>query len=87
MAAAAGVELTGWEDEFLGSVADRVQTYGRAFADPEKGAQGAALSARQALKLKQIAQKAKGAGREGLNGDTGQAEGSHHRRARISRPQ
>jgi hypothetical protein len=56
----AGVELSGWEGEFLGSVAERVTTYGRAFADPEKGAPGAALSARQGVKLKEIVAKAAG---------------------------
>jgi hypothetical protein len=60
MAARAGVELTDWEGEFLGSVEDRVKTYGRAFADPEKGAPGQALSIRQTVKLKEIASKAKG---------------------------
>ena len=56
----AGVELSQWEGEFLGSVAERVSTYGRAFGDPEKGAPGAALSARQGVKLKEIASKASG---------------------------
>ena len=56
----AGVDLSAWEGEFLGSVAERVSTYGRAFADPEKGAPGAALSSRQGLKLKEIVAKAKG---------------------------
>jgi hypothetical protein len=37
-----------------------VKTYGRAFGDPEKGAPGQALSALQAVKLKEIAAKAKG---------------------------
>jgi hypothetical protein len=55
----AGVELSGWEGEFLGSVAERVETYGRAFRDPEKGAAGASLSLRQGVKLKEIAAKAK----------------------------
>ena len=59
----AGVELTEWEGEFLGSVEDRVKTFGRAFGDPEKGARGEALSARQRLKLKEIASKAKGGAR------------------------
>ena len=59
LAAKAGVPLTEWEGEFLGSVEERVRTYGRAFGDPEKGAAGAALSARQALKLKQIVKKTK----------------------------
>ncbi|HZZ90045.1 MAG TPA: hypothetical protein VFE13_17080 [Caulobacteraceae bacterium] len=56
----AGVDLSAWEGEFLGSVADRLSTYGRAFGDPEKGAQGAALSVRQGVKLKEIAAKAAG---------------------------
>jgi hypothetical protein len=58
-AARAGVVLSEWEDEFLGSVSQRVAAYGRAFADPEKGAAGQALSIRQGVKLKEIAAKAK----------------------------
>ena len=56
----AEVKLSDWEGEFLGSVEDRVKTYGRAFGDPEKGAAGEALSLMQAVKLKEIAAKAKG---------------------------
>ena len=56
----AEVELSDWEGEFLGSVEERVKTYGRAFGDPEKGAAGEALSVMQAVKLKEIAAKAKG---------------------------
>ncbi len=56
----AGVDLSTWEGEFLGSVESRLQTYGRAFGDPEKGAPGQALSALQARKLKEITAKAKG---------------------------
>ena len=52
--------LSEWEGEFLDSVAERVKTHGRAFADPEKGAPGQALSAMQGRKLKEIAKKAKG---------------------------
>ena len=47
----AGVKLSEWEGEFLGSVEGRVKTYGRAFGDPEKGAPGASLSMLQTLKL------------------------------------
>ena len=54
------VTLSVWEGEFLGSVEGRVETYGRAFADPEKGAAGTALSLRQTVKLKEITAKAKG---------------------------
>jgi hypothetical protein len=56
----AGVDLSDWEGKFLGSVEDRVKTYGRAFADPEKGARGQALSIMQTRKLKEIAAKAAG---------------------------
>lgn len=56
----AGVDLSAWEGEFLGSVEDRLKTYGRAFGDPEKGAPGQALSVLQTVKLKQISAKAKG---------------------------
>jgi hypothetical protein len=54
----AGVDVSDWEGEFLESVEGRVQTYGRAFADPEKGAPGHALSMRQSRKLKEIVTKA-----------------------------
>ncbi|MGH7024329.1 MAG: hypothetical protein ACREEB_12175 [Caulobacteraceae bacterium] len=55
-----GVDLSAWEGEFLGSVEQRVETFGRAFADPEKGSPGQALSGRQSVKLKEIAAKARG---------------------------
>jgi hypothetical protein len=79
VAAKTGVDLSEWEGEFLGSVEERIQTYGRAFADPEKGGGGAAFSVLQTVKLKEIAAKAKGekrgfgrAGRKGfkVKGDT-----------------
>ena len=59
-AARSGVKLSDWEGEFLGSVEGRVEKYGRAFGDPEKGAPGTSLSLRQTVKLKEIAGKAKG---------------------------
>lgn len=59
-AEAAGVELSEWEGEFLGSVETRVEKYGRAFADPDLGAINGALSLRQGLKLREITAKAKG---------------------------
>ena len=59
-----GVKLSDWEGEFLQSVTERVQTYGRAFADPEKGGPGAPFSVLQAVKLKEIAAKAKGEKKE-----------------------
>jgi hypothetical protein len=54
-------------------VSERVETFGRAFGDPEKGSAGAALSVRQAAKLREITAKAKGEPRGGL-------------RRRLSRP-
>lgn len=56
----AGVTLSEWEGEFIDGVSDRIQTYGRAFGDPEKGAPGQALSAMQGRKLKEITAKANG---------------------------
>jgi hypothetical protein len=60
----AGVKLSDWEGEFLGSVEGRVKTYGRAFGDPEKGAPGASLSMLQTVKLREIASKAKSGGKD-----------------------
>ena len=57
------MELSEWEGGFLTDVAERVATHGRAFADPEKGAPGQALSALQARKLREIAAKARGEAR------------------------
>ncbi len=57
-AAERGVDLSEWENEFLEGVSTRVKTYGRAFADPDKGAAGTTLSVRQGVKLKEIRHKA-----------------------------
>jgi len=57
---AGGVALSEWEGEFLGSVEKRVEKYGRAFRDFEKGGPGSSLSVLQAVKLKEIAAKASG---------------------------
>ena len=62
-------ELSEWEGEFLDSVETRIGTYGRAFADPEKGDRESALSILQTRKLKEIDAKANGetpAPRKGL---------------------
>ena len=64
IAAKTGVKLSDWEDEFLGSVADRIKTYGRAFGDADKGDLSAPLSMMQGRKLKEITAKAKGEKRE-----------------------
>ena len=57
-AAERGVDLSEWENAFLDGVSDRVKTFGRAFADPDKGAAGTTLSLRQGVKLKEIRKKA-----------------------------
>jgi hypothetical protein len=54
------VPLSEWEGEFLGSVETRVETYGQAFRDTQKGEPGASLSIMQSRKLKEIAAKARG---------------------------
>jgi hypothetical protein len=58
-----GVDLSEWEDGFLTDVSERVKTYGRAFADPEKGSVGTSLSLKQGLKLKEIRKKVKRKGK------------------------
>ncbi|MBX7248739.1 MAG: hypothetical protein K1X35_06740 [Caulobacteraceae bacterium] len=63
IAARTGVKLSDWEDEFLGSVAERIKTYGRAFGDADKGDLSAPLSMMQGRKLKEITAKAKGEAR------------------------
>lgn len=47
-------KTTGWEDEFLAGVKERVETYGSAFSDPEKGAIGDPLSYKQTFKMAEI---------------------------------
>jgi len=56
----AGVDLTSWEGEFLDSVEQRLDTFGRAFGDPEKGAPSEALSILQSVKLREVGAKARG---------------------------
>lgn len=50
-------DLSGWEEEFLGSLEERLGTFGKAFSDPDKGAMCSPLSLRQGLKLKEISGK------------------------------
>ncbi len=57
-AAEKGIELSEWESEFIEDVTERVKTYGRAFADPDKGAMNGTLSVRQGVKLREIRKKA-----------------------------
>ncbi|VAV96011.1 hypothetical protein MNBD_ALPHA06-1544 [hydrothermal vent metagenome] len=55
-----GNEFSEWEAEFASSLEQRLQTYDSAFHDPEKGRAEDALSYLQAIKLKEIEDKAKG---------------------------
>lgn len=71
-------ELSEWEGEFLGSLEERLETYGSAFNDPDKGNTEDALSARQALKLREIEKKAKGKARKPMS------RGSGFRRKTVS---
>ncbi len=58
-AAEAGTGLSAWEAEFAESVEARLEAYGSAFTDPAKGALDEPLSARQAVKLREIARQGK----------------------------
>ncbi|MEL6956069.1 MAG: hypothetical protein AAFO88_05460 [Pseudomonadota bacterium] len=57
-----GPPLSDWEREFLEEVEARIETYGSAFGDPEKGDLDEPLSALQKVKLKEIDKKARGKG-------------------------
>lgn len=61
-----GPGLSDWERQFLEEVEARIETYGSAFADPEKGADGEALSSLQQVKLKEIDKKARGKSKSGF---------------------
>lgn len=69
--AASGADLSEWEGEFLSSVETRLETFGSAFNDPEKGDREEALSARQSLKLREIEKKAKGKALKPMSRGTG----------------
>jgi DNA replication initiation complex subunit (GINS family) len=52
--AASKEPLTEWESEFLGSLKQRLQTFGSAFKDPNLGAEEEALSIMQNAKLYEV---------------------------------
>jgi len=60
-------QLNEWESEFVDSVEERLDTFGSAFNDPEKGALSEPLSARQNVKLREIEKKAKGKARKPMS--------------------
>ena len=55
-----GPGLSDWEKEFVEEVEARVEKYGSAFADPDKGKLDEPLSALQTRKLKEIDKKSRG---------------------------
>lgn len=57
-----GPGLSDWEKEFVEEVEARVEKYGSAFADPDKGKLDEPLSALQSRKLKEIDKKSRGKG-------------------------
>lgn len=81
-AEAAQIELTDWEDEFMASIEERLNTFGSAFADPSLGSEGEALSTLQLAKLKEIEKKAKGKAPKGFKrgGTSFKSKGSGFKR-------
>ncbi|MDJ0919600.1 MAG: hypothetical protein QNI84_00605 [Henriciella sp.] len=61
-----GPPLSDWEKQFLEEVEERIETYGSAFNDPEKGGSDEALSALQSIKLREIDKKARGKAKSGF---------------------
>lgn len=66
-----GPPLSDWEKKFLEEVEERIETYGSAFHDPEKGAADEALSSLQHIKLREIDKKARGKGKSGFGSKGG----------------
>ena len=60
------VDYSGWEKEFLSEVDKRLEKYGSAFHNLTKGRKDEALSTLQNVKLREIAAKARGKKRAGL---------------------
>ncbi len=65
-AAGTGPPLSDWETRFLEEVDQRIQTYGSAFRDREKGHSEEALSDLQRVKLREIDAKTRGKVRKPL---------------------
>lgn len=78
--------LSDWEDEFITSVGDRLETYGSAFNNPDKGKLDEALSGLQAVKLREIEKKAYGKARKPMNRGKGFKHSSFKSKSRSSSP-
>lgn len=66
-----GPPLSDWEKQFLDEVEERIETYGSAFHDLEKGASDEALSSLQHVKLREIEKKARGKSKSGFGSKGG----------------
>lgn len=66
-----GPPLSDWEKQFLEEVEERIETYGSAFHDTEKGAADEALSSLQHIKLREIDKKARGKAKSGFSSKGG----------------
>jgi t-SNARE complex subunit (syntaxin) len=78
--------LSEWEDEFIASVEDRLETYGSAFNDPDKGKLDDALSGLQAAKLREIEKKADGKGRKPMSRGKGFKQSSFRSKSKSPGP-
>jgi len=78
--------LSEWEDEFISSVADRLETYGSAFNDPDKGKLDEALSGLQTAKLREIEKKADGKGRKPMSRGKGFKQSSFKSKSKSPGP-
>jgi hypothetical protein len=86
-AAREGRGLSEWEKEFLESLDERLEKFGSAFADPDKGQLSAPLSLMQGLKLREINKKTKPKPEPKGDGPEAPPVTSHKRLARKSQTQ
>lgn len=82
-----GPPLSDWEKQFLEEVEERIETYGSAFHDLEKGGSDEALSALQFVKLREIDKKARGKGKSGFGRKGGFKRKSEPRVRQIDEPE
>lgn len=66
-----GPPLSDWERQFLEEVEERIEKFGSAFHDLEKGGADEALSSLQYVKLREIDKKARGKGKSGFKSKGG----------------
>jgi len=82
-----GPPLSDWEKQFLEEVEERIETYGSAFHDLEKGGSDEALSALQFVKLREIDKKARGKAKSGFGRKGGFKRKSEPRVRQIDEPE